>query len=76
MRLIDVNGDGAQDAVFGIAQPGDLAKHIGQPQHCRQYRKGCNGIFILHINILCVKYIVCRFLLCHTYSRDLVYLLT
>ena len=43
MRLMDINDDGADDAIFGVAQPQDLAAFVQQPQYCRQYAQGCLG---------------------------------
>ena len=40
MRLMDINDDGADDAIFGVAQPQDLATFVQQPQYCRQYAQG------------------------------------
>lgn len=43
VRLIDINGDGAEDVVFGIAQPSNLDNFLHQPQYCQQYQHGCLG---------------------------------
>ena len=43
MRLMDVNGDGCDDAIFGLAQPTELATSIPQPLYCKSYKQGCLG---------------------------------
>ena len=46
MRLLDVNGDGCDDAIFGLAQPSEYSKQyksIFQAPYCKHYSQGCLG---------------------------------
>lgn len=46
MRLLDINGDGCDDAIFGIAQPSassSVNSLMQQPDYCKQYEHGCLG---------------------------------
>lgn len=43
LRLLDVNGDGRDDVIFGVAQPSNGKHYIQQPEYCQQYKRGCMG---------------------------------
>ncbi|XP_067933071.1 protein FAM234B-like [Watersipora subatra] len=43
VRLIDVNGDGCDDAIFGVAQLTNAGLFIHQAPYCRKYRQGCRA---------------------------------
>jgi len=48
MALLDVNEDGAQDLIFGLAQMSGHVTIITQSQYCQQYKDGCLGeVFFL-----------------------------
>lgn len=43
VRLLDVNGDGVDDIIFGVAQPLDTELIFTQNSGCSGYKDGCRG---------------------------------